>query len=92
VKNGYPGYECRVQFAVFNKGSIPVLLMQPNFTKLPPSGTLAEVLEDCYGNNTLLVRDETASCAVKITVGEGAEQGQSYRFEASVEARQFNAP
>jgi hypothetical protein len=92
VKNGYPGYECRVIFGVFNKGSIPVILNQPDFTKLPPEGTLTTQLEECYRNDTFLGRGETASCAVRVKVGPDAEQGQAYRFEAGVEARQFNAP
>lgn len=92
VKNGYPGYECWVRFGVYNNGSIPVLVSQPDFTKLPPADALTVSLEDCYTENTFLARNESVSCTVKVLVEQGAVQGQSYQFEANVEARQFNEP
>ncbi|NIS80132.1 MAG: hypothetical protein GTO14_07965 [Anaerolineales bacterium] len=92
VKNGYPGYDCRVRFGVYNNGSIPLLIKQPNFTKLPPDDALTVSFEDCYDNDTFLTRDETVSCTIRVSVEQGAEQGQAYWFETNVEARQFNEP
>ena len=37
VGNGYPSYECWVDFQVSNPGGIPIHIYQPEWTNLPPA-------------------------------------------------------
>jgi len=93
VGNGYPSYECFVEFDVHQKGSIPVLVYQPIFTVLPPAAEVTVSLMNCYADPTQLdFPSETAWCTLYIHVEQDAIQSHMYSFEGTIEARAFNDP
>jgi len=92
VGNAYPSYECMVRFDVHSKGSIPVLVYQPDFSKVPPEVAVDFGVVDCYPNPVQLHQSNVAYCTLVIHVKQEAEQNATYDFEGTIEARQFNEP
>jgi len=92
VTNGYPSYECWVIFDVHSKGTIPVLVYQPDFTTLPPEPEVNVNLVDCYADPVQLHQSNVAYCTLVIHVKQDAIQDHLYDFEGTIEARQFNEP
>ena len=100
VTNAYPSYECWVTFDVHQKGSIPVLVYQPIFTQVPPKEVTFRMM-DCYADETQMDDpSERIWCTLYIHVEQDALQNAGrgegyppvYKFEGTIEARQFNEP
>jgi hypothetical protein len=95
LENGYPSYECWVNFAVKSTGTVPIHIYQPEFTSLPDDTevTVELLTDECYVDDTQLhENDESPTCRLYIHVEQGAAQNATYTFAATVEARQFNEP
>jgi len=98
VDSAYPSYECWVRFDVHSKGTIPVHISQPVFTRLPPETEVNVNLVDCYPDCTQLHKSDVAYCTIVIHVkqdalqnaGRGEGYPPAYVFEGTIEAKQFN--
>jgi hypothetical protein len=93
VSNGYPSYECWVDFQVRNPGGIPIHIYQPDFTSLPPSTEVTVDTTACYDDDLQVHTGELSPvCTIHVHVEQGGAQNATYTFAATVEARQFNEP
>jgi hypothetical protein len=95
LTNGYPSYECWVDFTVQSTGSIPIHIYQPEFTSLPPANevTVQLLTAECYpDDHQLHENDISPTCRLYIHVEQDAAQSATYTFDAEIEARQFNEP
>jgi hypothetical protein len=93
VSNGYPSYECWVDFQVRNPGGIPIHIYQPDFTSLPPSTEVTVDSTACYDDDLQVHEGESSPvCTIHVHVEQGGAQNATYTFAATVEARQFNEP
>jgi uncharacterized surface protein with fasciclin (FAS1) repeats len=91
VYNGYPGYECYVEFGVKSWGTIPVHIYQPELNNPSPE-ELTVVIQDCYQDDTQLHKYDIAYCTLWMHVNQEAAEGAEYGFSAEIEARQYNEP
>jgi hypothetical protein len=92
VTNGYPSYECWVEFDVHSVGSVPIHIYQPEIVDAPPVEEVTVGIDGCYGDDHQLHFGEEAFCTIYIHVEQGAIQNHTYTFSAEVETRQFNEP
>lgn len=92
VTDGYPSYECWVEFDVHSVGSVPIHIYQPDIVGAPPPDHVTVGIDGCYENDTQLHEGDEALCTIYIHVEQGAIQNHTYTFSAEVETRQFNEP
>lgn len=88
ISNAYPGYECTVDFAVENVGTIPVDLKGVSTPTAPAE--LAVTASGATAND--LAVNGSANGQIKVKVNESATEGANYTFSATILAQQFNAP
>lgn len=103
VWNGYPSYECWVDYDIHNIGSIPVHVYGPEWWWFPPANEVTvetwcdcpcgEGVENCTGCDVIqLHHSETVWCHVYIHVEQEAVQWGWYDFQGYIVAHQFNEP
>lgn len=103
ITNGYPSYNCWLEFDVHNTGTIPVIAEQPVLT-YPPELTVE--LYGCYhdGDANLLTPvpapqldpvgmgpgDSVAFCWIRAHVDQEAAELATYNYQATVCVHQWN--
>lgn len=91
LKNAYPGYNCYVDFAVQNVGTIPMKVNKPVLGPVPPAGVLNVAFEKCYDDGEQVEPGKEVLCTMHVQVGRAAQPNSYYRFGATICAYQWNA-
>lgn len=90
IRNGYPSFNCYVDFAVVNVGSIPVKVQRPVLSAFNERALLVE-FESCYESGLEVPPGKAAECTLHVHVERGAQPNTIYRFGATICAYQWNA-
>jgi hypothetical protein len=102
ISGAYPGYECDVEIAVQNIGTIPIKVdkvLLTNVTDISPAGEVSVALNDsCWTDGFQLHANERTDtveggfpdCAVHIVVNQTATEGATYTFVGTFFADQWN--
>ena len=91
IKNGYPSFNCYVDFDVHNAGSIPIKVTKPVIGPAPSPDILTVELLNCYEGGTQLEPGQEALCTLHVHIERGAHENSVYRFGATICAYQWNA-
>jgi hypothetical protein len=91
IRNGYPSFNCYVDFGVVNVGRIPIKVQRPALGPLPPASVLTVEFQRCYEPGEQVEPGKEALCTLHVHVERGAAQNTTYRFGATICAYQWNA-
>jgi hypothetical protein len=90
VKNGYPGFNCYVDFDVHNAGNIPVKVSQPVLGPVPDPRVMTVEFQRCYEQGVQVEPGREALCTLHLHIERGAQASTVYRFGATICAWQWN--
>ena len=90
IRNGYPSFNCYVDFDVHNAGSIPIKVQRPVLSPFDARALSVE-FTDCYENGSEVPPGKEVLCTLHVHVERGAQPNTWYRFGATICAYQWNA-
>ncbi len=91
VKNGYPSFNCYVDFSVTNAGNIPVKVSQPALGPVPDPRVMTVEFQTCYAAGSQIEPGKSVECTLHLHIERGAAPNTVYRFGATICAWQWNA-
>jgi len=91
IKNGYPSFNCYVDFDVHNAGSIPIKVTKPAIGPVPDPRVLTVEFQRCYEDGVQVEPGKEVLCTLHVHVERGAVERTLYRFGATICAYQWNA-
>ena len=90
IRNGYPSFNCYVDFDVHNAGSIPIKVQKPILSPFDAQALTVE-FESCYESGAEVPPGKEVLCTLHVHVERGAQPNSWYRFGATICAYQWNA-
>ncbi len=90
IRNGYPSFNCYVDFDVHNVGSIPIKVQKPVLSPFDARALTVE-FENCYDSGVEVPPGKEVLCTLHVHVERGAQPNSWYRFGATICAWQWNA-
>jgi hypothetical protein len=90
MHDGYPQYECTVEFDVHSVGTIPIRVSRPYWIAEPNWTALQVSFDPCYPDGVQLHKSERDWCTLRIWVNQEADQHAVYEFKAEIYAVQYN--
>lgn len=91
IKNGYPSFNCYVDFDVHNVGTIPIKVKRPALGPIPDPRILTVEFQSCYDDGAQVEPGKEVRCSLHVHIERGAAQNSLYRFGATICAYQWNA-
>jgi hypothetical protein len=90
VKNGYPSFNCYVDFDVHNAGNIPVKVSKPVLGPVPDPRVMTVEFQRCYEDGVQVEPGKEVLCTLHLHIERGAQPNTLYRFGATICAWQWN--
>jgi hypothetical protein len=90
IRNGYPSFNCYVDFDVHNAGSIPIKVGKPVIGPAPDPRVLTVEFFNCYEDGVQVEPGKEVLCTLRVHVERGAQESSIYRFGATICAYQWN--